>query len=208
METIAKTRQKADFTGQPVYLGLDTHKKSWTVSVYFDEIEHKTFTQPPKPIVLADYLKRNFPGADYFCCYEAGFSGYWALEELNKLGLNCIIANPGDIPTTDKDKSQKRDPVDSRKIGKALRGGLLEGIYVPSKDIQMDRVLMRSRQACSKDLNRIKNRIKMLLHFSGVAIPEELQSKRTDSKILVKWLEGTELPGPQGPILSDVGLST
>jgi len=67
---------KLDFTGQPIYVGLDVHKNSWSVSIYSQHCEHKTFTQPPKVDKLSTYLKRTFPGATYHSVYEAGFSGF------------------------------------------------------------------------------------------------------------------------------------
>jgi len=39
---------KLDFTGQHIYVGMDIHKKSWSVSIYTEHFEHKTFTQPPE----------------------------------------------------------------------------------------------------------------------------------------------------------------
>ena len=37
---------KLDFTGQHLYLGMDVHRKSWSISILTDRFEHKTFTQP------------------------------------------------------------------------------------------------------------------------------------------------------------------
>jgi len=51
---------KLDFSGQHLYVGLDVHKKSWSVSILTRQFEHKTFTQPPDPSVLdapADAIK-------------------------------------------------------------------------------------------------------------------------------------------------------
>ena len=67
--------QRVDYSGETIFTGIDSHLKSWSVSIFTEDLEHKTFTQPPKPKALADYLKRNFPGANYQCCYEAGFGG-------------------------------------------------------------------------------------------------------------------------------------
>jgi hypothetical protein len=39
---------KLDFTGQEIYVGLDTHKKGWKISILTKELEHKTFSQPPR----------------------------------------------------------------------------------------------------------------------------------------------------------------
>jgi len=46
----------------------------------------KTFSQDPNAKTLFDYLKKNFPGANYFSAYEASFSGFKAHRELTKLG--------------------------------------------------------------------------------------------------------------------------
>jgi hypothetical protein len=35
-------------------------------------------SQNPDPNLLAGYLKRNFPGGNYYAVYEAGFSGFIA----------------------------------------------------------------------------------------------------------------------------------
>jgi hypothetical protein len=47
---------KVDFTGQDIYVGIDTGKKSWKVSILTNELAHKTFSQPPIPEVLVQYL--------------------------------------------------------------------------------------------------------------------------------------------------------
>jgi len=39
---------KLDFTGQPIYVGLDVHKKSWSVSILSEQCEHKTLPNLPK----------------------------------------------------------------------------------------------------------------------------------------------------------------
>mgnify|MGYP001818803722 CR=1 FL=1 len=62
---------KLDFTDQDIYVGLDTGKNSWKVSILTKDFEHKTFTQTPKPEALVKYLRKHFPGARYLCVYEA-----------------------------------------------------------------------------------------------------------------------------------------
>ena len=58
-------RSRSDFSGQEIYLGLDVHKKSWSVSIFTKYGEYKTFSQPPEAEVLVQYLQRHFPGAQY-----------------------------------------------------------------------------------------------------------------------------------------------
>ena len=35
-------RSKLNFSGQPIYIGLDVHKKSWSVSIFTKHGEYKT----------------------------------------------------------------------------------------------------------------------------------------------------------------------
>ena len=57
--------KKIDFSGKELYIGLDVHKKSWSVTILVDGTEHRTFTQPPDPESLLSYLHRMFPGGEY-----------------------------------------------------------------------------------------------------------------------------------------------
>src|SRR5688500_13166576 len=120
---------KLDFSGQNVFVGFDVHLKSWKVSVMVGAFHHHTFSQDPSPEILVNYLKKNFPSGNYFSAYEGGFCGFWIHQELQSLGINSIIVNPSDIPTTGKEATQKEDRRDSLKIVKSLRAGLLHAIY-------------------------------------------------------------------------------
>lgn len=187
METKTK---KLDFTNHNIYVGLDTHKNSWNVTILTDTLAHKTFSQQPLPKALHDYLKRNFPGANYYSAYEASYCGYWIHFQLLELGIKSIIVNPADIPTTHKEKVQKEDKRDSRKIAKCLRNGELKAIYVPTWIQIEDRSLMRSRLALVKDVRRVKNRIRSLLFFYGISVPDTFYGHGKHwSNRFIQWIE-------------------
>jgi transposase len=190
---------KLDFSGQNIYVGFDVHLKSWKVTIMTDEITHKTFSQPPNPGILQDYLKRNFPGGVYHSAYEAGFCGYWVHNQLVALGIHSIVVNPADIPTTNKETVQKEDKRDSRKIARSLKNGDLVPIYVPSLKTLEDRCLMRTRATLVKDLKRYKCRIKQFLHFHGIAIPDTFNNPQSHwSKRFINWLENIEFSEESG----------
>ena len=65
----AQVTKKIDFTGKQLFIGLDVHKKSWSVTILVDGTEHRTFTQPPDPESLKSYLQRMFPGGEYNSAY-------------------------------------------------------------------------------------------------------------------------------------------
>ena len=94
-----KDNTKLDFTGQHIYVGIDTGKKGWKVTILTEEFEHNTFTQPPEPDVLVGHLRRNFPGATYHCVYEAGYFGFWIHDALKQKGVDCMVVHPADVPT-------------------------------------------------------------------------------------------------------------
>jgi len=75
---------KLDFTNQIIYVGIDVHKKSWTVTIICFGIVIKNFRMDSKPEILIKFLKRNYPGATYISVYEAGFCGYWIDRELRE----------------------------------------------------------------------------------------------------------------------------
>ncbi len=191
--------KKLDFTDQNIYIGFDAHLKDWKVTVMVEDIIYKTFTQPPKPEVLYNYLKNNFPGGNYHSAYEAGFCGYWIHDKLVSFGIKSIVVNPADIPTTDKERVQKEDKRDSRKIARSLSSGNLTPIYVPSIKTQRDRSLLRTRAMLVKDLARYKNRIKSFLYFYGISIDDSFKNTQSHwSNRFMIWLESIDMGEESG----------
>lgn len=192
-------KNNLDFENQNIYVGFDVHKKSWSVTILTDHLTHKTFSQPPKPEILYQYLSKNFPGGNYFSAYEAGFCGYWIHNRLIELGVHSIVVNPADVPTTGYERDQKNDPVDSRKIARALRNGDLREIYVPPIKTLEDRTLVRTRAILVKDITRYKNRIKSFINFHGIEVPDSFLKNSTHwSKRFMDWLATLELKEKSG----------
>lgn len=178
------------FNGQSFYIGIDCHKKSWRVTILGEKYEHKTMSQNPDPVHLASYLKKRFPGGSYHAVYEAGFSGFEACRKLRELGVDCMVVHAADVPTTQKEKLQKTDKADSRKLAKSLRSGACERIHIPERWLEADRALVRQRFRLSKDIAREKNRVKSLLFQFSTPIPEQFTSGQTRywSKAYTNWL--------------------
>jgi len=191
--------KQIDFTGQNIYAGFDVHKKSWKVTIMAEDVYYKTFTQPPNPEILYNYLKNNFPGGNYHSAYEAGFCGFWIHDKLSSYGIKSIVVNPADIPTTNKERVQKEDKRDSRKIARSLSSGTLIPIYTPSIQTQKNRSLMRTRAMLVKDFVRYKNRIKSFLFFYGINIDEAFADpKKHWTQRFMSWLESLEIDGGSG----------
>lgn len=173
-----------DFSSQSFFIGLDVHKKSWTVTIRSNAMELKRFSMNPSPEELAEYMKKHYPKGKYFSVYESGFCGYWIHRELEALGISNIVVNAADVPTSNKEKLNKTDPVDSRKLSRELENGTLKGIYVPDKLSQELRSLSRLRSQIVKDLSRIKNRIKSYLALYGHKLPENCEMKHWSARFI------------------------
>jgi transposase len=189
-----KTITQLDYSGKNIYVGLDTHLKSWKTTIRVGDTFFKTFSQDPEARVLSNYLKKNFPGGNYYSAYEASFSGFKAHRELIKLGINNIVVNPADIPTTDKERKQKEDARDSRKIAEQLAASNLVGIYIPDIDFEGDRSLLRFRKTLTKEIARNKVRVKSFLYYHGIVIPTHFSKTTNWSKQFTLWLQDIEFP--------------
>lgn len=185
------------FDGQTIYVGIDCHKLSWKVTILTQETEHKTMSREPNAKSLVGYLRKYFPGAQYKAVYESGFNGFTACRKLRELGIDAHVVHAADVPTTQKDRHQKTDKADSRKLAKMLRANEFESIDIPDKQLELDRSLLRLRQAYSKDLTRIKLRVKSLLSQYGIGIPLELHKGSTTwSKAYLEWLRDLQQDHP------------
>ena len=73
------TQSKAlSFKGRKIFVGLDVHLRSWSVTVLSEKSVLAKYSQDPNPTALHEYLTNTYPDAEYYSVYEAGFcdSGY------------------------------------------------------------------------------------------------------------------------------------
>lgn len=157
----------------------------------------------PSPDELHKYLNKHYPNGTYLVVYEAGFCGFWPQRKFTELGINCIVVNPADVPSSGKEKSTKSDPVDSRKLARELENGSLKAIYIPDLYIEQLRSLMRLRFRLSQGQTRIKNRIKMLLYNYGISIPKEHLTNSRWSGYFIHWPKSVKLSSSAGQFTLD-----
>lgn len=174
--------KKLCFQGETIFCGLDVHKTNWKVNLRMRDMELTSFSQDPDPVLLNNYLKRNYPQAAVEVVYEAGFCGFEAQRSLKKSGLKCIVVNAADVPATDKERKRKADKRDARRLSRELAEGNLKGIYIPDKQMEHSRSLVRQRHRVVQDQTRCKNRIRHMLLFSGI------QTKGTEERWSKKYI--------------------
>ena len=174
-----------------LFIGIDVHKKSWSVSIRTDLFEHKTFSMPSDPDKLIGYVNQHFKDYPVQCCYEASCCGFVAFRQLSLAGWDVKVLNPSDIPNSAKNRDQKNDRIDCRNLAKQLRSGHLSGIYVPDEQQEQLRSLFRQRNNLTKDIRKLKGRIKSELLYYGIKLPLEYENVNW-SKEMLRWLENIE----------------
>jgi transposase len=188
--TRKKTKLEFDYDGIKIRIGIDAHLRQWNITIYIGNRFHKTFQQSACPETLYKYVKKNFPGGKYESCYEAGYFGYTAHRQLEKLGIENIVVNASDVPTTDKEKRRKSDKLDSKKLAKALLTKTIGSIYIPSQEMEADRRLVRYRtKNLRKQVTQNKQRLKAFLVMTGKHKEIDGYDKSYWSKKLIEQIQ-------------------
>ena len=175
-------KTKLDYTERTIFVGIDVHKKTYSVAVICESVLVKKDTMMAEPEKLGAYLKKYFPGAKIKSAYEAGFSGYVLHRYLKKQEIENIVVHAASIETNANNKV-KADKRDALKIATQLAAGRLRGIHIPSEEAQDKRELTRLREDLVKEKTRIAVKLKSKANYYGLLGPEETL------KISKKWIE-------------------
>ena len=130
----------------------------------------------------------------HFCrgIIEVGCCGYKPARDFISFGWDTYVVNPADIPRPSKNKFMKTDKIDAKNIAKQLRSGHLKKITIPSLERESLRSLTRQRTAIVRDFRRVKTRIKSLLLYLQIDIPEGMDTPKWPIKFLT-WLHALDL---------------
>lgn len=183
-----KVQQTTDFTNRLLYVGIDVHKVRWQVAVYYEGLVLSNTSIEGTSEALITHLRKRYGEARFSCVYESGPFGFTLCRSLWAAGLECIVVNPADIPSADKDRRGKTDQVDARKLSMHLAASLLHPIHVPTEKLQKQRSLIRFRKRLWGDLCRAKNRLKSELRFQGIVIPAQFDNPHW-SRNFLQWIE-------------------
>lgn len=170
-----------------LYIGMDIHKKSWSVHIRSDISDHKALTIPPRSEVLFEYVSNNFPEHEINLTYESGCCGFEPARYFLNMGWQVTVVNPADVPTMHKQTHQKTDAIDCRNLSKQLQAGQLRGIYIPDQNQDYLKSLLRHRADLSSQLRSAKNSIKSLLLYHDIKIPEKYDNPHW-SKEFIQWI--------------------
>lgn len=189
-----QTQQQSEVS--MLYLGLDVHKRFISVTVFNEHSYHSKAHVPTAELdayILG--LQQKHGDCNILAAYEAGFCGFSLHRHLLELHVPTLVVNPADIPTTDKQRTTKNDRSDSAKIAKALSADALRGIWIPNEEVEGDRELVRYRLKMLRELNAIKNALKMRLLKHGIVLPKQYDNSSWSAGFR-QWLGEQTLPTP------------
>ena len=153
-----------------LYVGLDVHKMSISVSVAEDGRDGPVRFIGPIPNTPTDIgkmvRKLAKDGQRLEFCYEAGCCGYMIYRQLTELGYNCTVAATSKIPVSPGDKI-KTDRRDSQKLAVLHRSGDLTPVWVPDEVHEAMRDLVRARMDAAGQLMRSRQQLLAFLLRHG-----------------------------------------
>lgn len=156
-----------------IFIGLDVHKNSISVATAYSASEEVVFLGniPNIPDAIAKLVKKLGKPETLRFCYEAGPCGYEIYRQLTRLGASCIVVAPSLIPTKPGDRI-KNDHRDAKKLARLLRNGDLTPVYVPTRQQEAMRDILRNRQDAVKDHTRKRNQLSMFLLRNNLRAPD------------------------------------
>jgi transposase len=100
---------------------------------------------------------------------EASTSGKFVARSLENASMTVHFANPAGIAAI-YSSAKKTEKNDAYILAKLLRIDELPESYLPSKEIDDMRTLVRYRKSLEEDMTAIKNRVHSLLTLNGIRI--------------------------------------
>ena len=115
-----------DYTGKIIFVGMDVHKKTYSVTAICEGVIVKRDTLKAEPEGLISYLKKRFGSGKIKTAYEAGFCGFHLHRTLEAAGIENIVVHAAGIETSNS--RVKTDKRDSLKIAAHLSEGKLRSV--------------------------------------------------------------------------------
>ncbi len=161
--------------GEVAFVGVDVHKRSYSVSVWTHERGHVCrWTQPADAGALCRRLEAVQEQVG-LVVYEAGPTGYGLARVLWDAGFPAEVVSPTEVPKR-AGAVDKCDRLDADELAWYGGTGVLRSIYVLTPEEEAARQVERRRDQVRADLGRAKRRIKSFLLQHGLGEPAGLEN--------------------------------
>ena len=167
-----------------MYIGIDAHKLSESVCVTDSEgkiVEEYKMANTDENWTA---FMEKYPENHTEIAVESSTTGKYVAHLLRDNGFHMHLANPKEFKIIFK-SNKKTDRNDARNLAKALRMNELPESYLPTKDIDDLRTMIRYRRSLGEEITAIKNKVHAVLASHGITITaSDIFGKRSLNKIL------------------------
>jgi transposase len=173
-------------------IGMDVHKESIDVAIA-GENEARHYGRIGGDAHSVDRLIRKLRSAHRapLFVYEAGPCGFWLYRKLAAQGLRCMVVSPAMTPRNAADRV-KTDRRDAMKLARLARAGELEPIYVPDKNDEAMRDLVRAREDAVCMQRQARQRLQALLLRNEI----RYVGRSSWTQAHRRWIAHLKLPTP------------
>lgn len=169
------------------FVGFDVHKETIAIAV-----ADRGASAPRSVGVIRNdldelrkALRRLGSPAQLRVCYEAGACGYVVYRFLERLKIDCVIVAPSLIPRKPGDRI-KTDRRDALALARLLRSGDLTATWVPDREHEALRDMVRAREDAVEDRMRARHRLSKFLLRLGISAPAGIRAWSTRYR---QWLD-------------------
>jgi transposase len=181
-------------------IGLDVHKNSISIGIADDgrDGDVRYYGKIKNDMNQLDKVIRKLisKGAVLRFVYEAGPCGYGIYRYLTQNGVDCVVVAPSKIPQQSGNRL-KNDKRDCLSLARLHRAGELTSVYVPTKEDEALRDLVRAREDATRALRTAKQRLGAFLLRHDIIY----SGKTKWTKAHFNWLATIAMPHPAQQIV-------
>lgn len=161
----------ASIGDEPVFVGLDVHKRTYSVALFSaGDGQVETWNCPADEAGLVEQLRGLGCHVEHVV-YETGPTGFSLCRALRTAGFNASVIAASRIPRGAA-AAAKSDRIDATKLAVYFARGLLKPVAIPSVEEEGYRALVRRRKRVTEALAKLKQKIKSFLLATGIAEPD------------------------------------
>jgi transposase len=148
-----------------IYVGMDVHKKSFTLCAYTIEAEKASYHQRTEAdyknvLKYLEFLRTIYgDDANFICGYEAGCLGYTLYHQLTNHNIKCVILAPTTMLEQRSRKRIKTDKRDAENIAKCMAQHNYSPVHIPTAKDEETKEFLRMRDDHKLALKKVKQQI-------------------------------------------------
>ncbi len=189
-----------------VYVGMDTHKDTFSLCCYTNEKEKAEYPQKveghySKVLNYIEAMRFHYgDDALFICGYEAGCLGLKLYKDLTMHSVKCVIMAPSTMAAPKGKKKVKTDKRDAALIARCLAHHDYSAVHVPAEKDEQVKEYIRMRDDHMVGLKRVKQQIQAFCLRHGYRFTG---TRSSWTQAHIAWLRGLKLEGLNAETLEE-----